>query len=237
MILTVWLLAEVLGAPRTVGQDLGKLKEAWDSATPGASLEMKEFQREKITKNVTGTAFRLVATGLAPEKKYDLWIWPSDKDPMRIDSNVHFDSAGTVLQSSDKQPAILWFVHMSKGEAARAALVSSDQRVVVSGKAIPFPIEVANGSCHVAVEQIILGRAFAVDGFGFAADEEITVSCKCKKDELRFQAKADAQGSWHATFVPVEAGKQSGITRLEFVGRTCRLGLDLVWGKDALKYQ
>jgi hypothetical protein len=198
---------------------------------------MKEFQRSKVTKNVTATAFHLVATGLPPEKRYDLWIWPSDHDPLRIDSNVPFDSAGTVLQSSDKQPVTLWFLHMSKGEAARAALVSSDQQVVVSAKAIPFPIEVANGSCHIAVEQIILGQAFAVEGTGFAAGEEVAISCKCKKKQLRSQATADAQGSWRAILAPAEAGRQSGTTPLEFVGRRCRLGLDLVWGKDALKYE
>ncbi|MBZ5655896.1 MAG: hypothetical protein LAO56_11555 [Acidobacteriia bacterium] len=218
------------------GQDLRKLKDAWNSPTPGTSLKMKESERMKVGE-VTGIVFRLVVTRMSPEKKYDLWVWPSNKDPIRLDSNVQFDSAGTVLQSSDKQPFTLSFVGMSKGEAARAALLSDDQQVVASAKMIPFPIEVANGPCHVAVEQVILGQAFGVRGTGFAADEEVAISCKCKKNELRTQAKADAQGSWEAVLVPVEAGKESGTTPIEFVGRNCRLGLDLVWGKAALTYQ
>jgi hypothetical protein len=219
-----------------LGHDLKNLKEAWNSPTPGTSVEMKELQRMKMGK-VTVIAFRLVATRMSTEKKYDLWVWPTNKDPIRIDSNVQFDSAGTVLQSSDKQPLSLSFMGISKGEAERAALVSDDQQVVASAKVIPFPIEVTNGPCHVSVEQVLLGQVFGVRGMGFAAGEEVAISCKCKKNELQTQAKADPQGSWEAVLVPVEAGKQSGTTPIEFVGRTCRLGLDLVWGEDALKYQ
>lgn len=232
--LSTWSQLTVTVPP--LGQEQKNLKEAWNSPTPGTSLQMKEFQRMKVGK-VTGIVFRLVATGMSPEKKYHLWVWPSNSDPIRLDSNVEFDSAGTVLQSSDKQPLPLSFVGISKGEAVRAALVSDDQQVVASAKMIPFPIEVANGSCHVAVEQVLLGQAFGVRGTGFAADEEVAISCKCKKNELRTQAKADPQGSWEAVLVPVEAGKPSGTTPIEFIGRNCRLGLDLVWGKAALKYQ
>ena len=213
-----------------------KLREAWNSPTPGTSVEMKEFQRSKMGK-VTVIAFRLVATGMPTEKKYDVWVWPTNKDPIRIDSNVQLDSAGTVLQSSDKQPLSLSFMGISKGEAERAALVSDDQQVVASAKVIPFPIEVTKGSCHIAVEQILLGQAFGVRGTGFAAGEEVAISCKCKKNQVQTRVKADPQGSWETVLAPVEPGKQSGTTPIEFVGRTCRLGLDLVWGKDALKYE
>jgi len=232
--LTLSTWSQITAPP--IGQDLKKLKEAWNSPTAGTSLEMKEFQRMKMGK-VTVITFRLVATGLSKEKRYDIWVWPTNKDPIPIDSNVQFDSAGTVLQSSDKQPLSLSFMGISKGEAERAALVSDDQQVVASVKMIPFPIEVTNGSCHVAVEQVLLGQVFGVRGTGFAAGEEVAISCKCKKNELQTRAKADPQGSWEAALVPVETGKQSGTTPMEFVGRTCRLGLDLVWGKDALKYQ
>jgi hypothetical protein len=174
---------------------------------------------------------------MAQQKKYDLWIWLSDKEPMRAISNVQFDSDGTVLQESDKQPFNLFYMGMSKGEAARAALVSDDQQVVVSAKTIPFPIEATNGSCHVSIEQVVLGQGFAAHGTGFAANEEVAISCKCKNNKVQSQAKADAQGSWDAMLIPVEAGKQSGTSALEFVGQNCRVGLDLIWGKAALKYE
>ena len=199
---------------------------------------MTESDRTTLKKS-TVTVFRLVATGMPSEKKYDLWGWQLGRDPMRIFSNVQFDEAGTVLNPSDKQTLSVAFDGLSKGEPVRAALVSEDEQVVASAKVIPFPIEVADGSCHVAVERVVLGQTFGVRGTGFTAGEQVAISCKCKKNELQAQAKAaaDAQGTWVILIAANEARERSGTTPLEFIGRTCRLGLDLVWGKSALKIQ
>ena len=171
-----------------LGQDISKLKEAWNKPTSGTSLEMKELQRLK-TKKATATAFRLVATGVSPEKKYDVWVWISDKDPVRIDSNVQFDNAGTVLQSSDRQPFTLWFAGMSKGEAARVALVSDDQQVVASAKKIPFPIEVANGSCHVALEQSFWGKLSPSTGQDLQPTRRLRSRASARRSNCKLRPK------------------------------------------------
>jgi hypothetical protein len=140
-------------------------------------------------------------------------------------------------QNSDsvrEQDEVVLVVHAGKGEPKRFALVSEDQKLLVPGTLVPYPLEAKDKACGV---QALLasphGEAFLLEGSGFPRLATVNIESISAGERQTANFQSSPTGELTATVFPFVVGKDSGIVEVHLSTPDCKLDLKLPWGKDS----
>jgi hypothetical protein len=149
-------------------QDL-KWGEEFNSS--GATLLLKEVGRARAN-GQTVVTYRLFETGLPRDSEYKLWMKLVGKEPQAV-ADAFINKDGMVVNSladpSHKvsEDPINLKVVAGRGEPKEFGLLANDGDHRAFGQAVPFPIEISAGACHVSAimtAQNFSGVLFVVTG-------------------------------------------------------------------------
>jgi hypothetical protein len=228
--------------------------ETWgQSPTAGLQLQFDETKRTK-SKGTTLVNYRLLSKGFLPGKTYLLWMKESfATSATALFSGLIANSAGELVCAEAKvnepQTNVRWcpnpgrplvdqlnlgVSNYHKGEPFDLGVIATDDSVRAFAHAVPFPIEAADGACHLSVEMITPdGLTFGALLSGFEAGAELqTISISGKE---RLNGTATNGGA--IVLLPGIAGKDAGTASLTVAGGGCRVSVNYDWGRAATKVQ
>jgi hypothetical protein len=209
----------------------------------GATLGYKETER-RLLNGKTVVAYNLFASGLPTDGQYALSTTIMGARPGKI-ANVRVSEAGTIVNATaDPEHNInagdpfTILLLAPKGQPFQFAVVSADERLRAFTKIIPFPIEADAGPCHLSVEEIIpvyLGILLRVSGL--QSNEAVVLKCNCGRKGHETKGTADDKGVFNAAVETGVKGKQSGTFEFELKAESCKIGMQIPWGKGSEKFQ
>ena len=125
-----------------------------------------------------------------------------------------------------------------KGQPFQFAVVSADERSRAFTRIIPFPIEAETGHCHLSVVEIIPAYAgILITLSGLQSNEAVVLKCNCGNKGYETKGTADEKGIFKAAVQTGVKGKQSGTLEFELKAQSCKVGMQIPWGKGAEKFQ
>jgi len=222
----------------------------WDHAPAmplnpqGLHLRFAQFDKRK-TANDNAVVYRAYASGAPTGQRYSLVSWTVGEPLQSVVAEVWLNERGLLMCSkptSEQQNAdsvsehdeINLVIQAGKGEPKRFALVSEDQKLLVPGTLVPYPIEAKDKACSV---QALLasphGEAFLLQGSGFPRQTTVNVESISAGERQTGNFQSSVTGELTATVFPFVEGKDSGVAEVHLSTPDCKLDLKLPWGKDS----
>jgi hypothetical protein len=221
-------------------------RDQWNEQnnSPGATLNYKETGRSLLN-GKTVVAYNLFTSGLPRDVQYVLSTAPlGAATPIKI-RDVRLTEDGNIVNATaDPEHNIVAGEPLpinllgAKGQPFQFAVVSADGRLRAFTRIIPFPIEADTGPCHLSVEELMIDyEGILILLKGLQSNEAIVLKCNCGKKGHETKGTADAQGTFIAAVDTRVKGKQSGTFEFELKAQSCKIGMQVPWGKGADKLQ
>ncbi len=225
------------------------------------SLEEAERKKsaEKGFEGITQIDYRFVASGFPPNKVYTVWARPQGRGkPIALETGYVASETGEMVCSEKPMESArtvnkkvlrckpgmklkdlpFTFIGFSRDDVFEGAVISTDETVKAFAATTPFPIEARNGPCHVWVQRIDdQGLAFAVQGEGFEAGEEVASTSRSNGEVLSGKQKVEDNGALGTILLPGVKGKRSGAVTYALQGKSCQVTVEFDWGQKANKLQ
>ncbi|MFZ3215121.1 MAG: hypothetical protein WA192_03590 [Candidatus Acidiferrales bacterium] len=210
--------------------------------SPGAELTYKETGR-MVVLGKTFVTYNLFASGLPADTQYTLSSSIIGATPIKI-SEVHLNNEGKVLSkladpahSVAEEPALINLAG-SKGEPFQFAIVSADGQSRAFTRIIPFPFESSAGPCHLSVVQLIPSYAgVLIIVSGLQPNEALVTEYGSEKKMRKTKDAADAKGTFRAAASTGIKGKRTGIFEFNVIAQSCKIAVELPWGRGSDKFQ
>jgi hypothetical protein len=258
-ICALFLVAEALAqsappqAPQTLTpeqmqkvEQLSKLQRDFGKKmnSPGVDLTLKETNRSR-TGDRTLVTYSLYGSGLSTQATYTLIQVQMDGRMMQVMQGVTLNAKGEAIcagrpgtcQGDGPNDPVDLVVYAGKGEPKRFGLVSEDKdhtRGFVS--VIPFPNAAGDKGCRLeSVLGMPNGEITYIQGTGFEPNADLNVDSQSYDEKHHITAKAEADGSYFATWMPYVSGKKSGETVVEVKSEACSPKLKFSWGSYHLQ--
>jgi hypothetical protein len=222
----------------------------WDQAPAmplnpqGFHLRFAQLNKRK-TANGNAILYRVYATGAPTNQRYSLVSWTVGEQLQSVVAELWLNDHGLLMRSKptqeeqnadsvSEQHELDLVVQARKGEPKRFAIVSEDQKLLVPGTLVPYPIEAKDKACGV---QALLasphGEAFLLEGSGFARHTTVKVDSISAGEHQTASFQSSVLGELTATIFPFVVGKDSGVAEVHLSTPDCNLDLKLPWGKDS----
>jgi hypothetical protein len=238
-----WIAALLVMFANSMAQAEPK-QQGWGEEfnTAGANLEFHETERSHISGRTVVT-YNLLVSGLPHDTQYVLWTRLVGRDPQPAADALLNHEGKVVSQLADRQrnlaeDPINLKVFAGKGEPKGFGLISKDGRFRVFAQAIPFPIDVSSGPCHlsaVMTQENYLGLFIRITGF--QPGEDMVIETQSQAERLQSKAKASEQGTYNSALFPSVKGKRSGKVWFNVTAHTCKVGIELPWGEGSYELQ
>jgi hypothetical protein len=72
---------------------------------------------------------------------------------------------------------------------------------------------------------------------GLQPNEDLLVDTKSENEGAQTKAKADDQGGYNVALLPFVKGKRSGKARFYVTAKSCKIGIEFLWGDGSYQYQ
>jgi len=220
-------------------------RDQWNeqSNSPGATLSYKETGRIMIKSN-TAVIYNLFASGLPRDGQYTVSMAMVGTAPFKM-ADVRLDEEGKIVYATGDPASnivagepLKISILASKGQPFQFAFVSTDGRLRAFTKIIPFPIEADAGPCHLSVEELMPDYGgILILLSGLQSNEAVVLKCNCGKNGHETKGTANTQGTFIAAIETGVKGKQSGTFEFELKAQSCKIGMQIPWGKGADKLQ
>ena len=235
-------------APETLKVIQGMIN--WDQAPAmplnpqGLRLRFAQFDKRKIAGG-KAVVYRAYASGAPTGQRYSLVSWIVGQQLQTVVAEVWLNDHGLLMstkptieqQTADSVPEqdeIDLVVLAGKGEPKRFALVSEDQKLLIPGTLVPYPIEAKDRACSI---QALLasphGEAFLLEGSGFSRKVPVNVESLSAGERQTANFQSSVLGELTATVFPFVEGKDSGVAEVHLSTPDCKLDLKLPWGKNS----
>lgn len=123
-------------------------------------------------------------------------------------------------------------IQATNGEPVRFVLRSKDNKILVSGILIPYPIESLDRGCRLtALLSVPEGQAILVYGDGFVPNSEVVVNGDSAGEIKESKHAVDASGHLQLLEMPFVLGKDSGALKETIVTKECKVSITIPWGK------
>jgi len=219
----------------------------WDSGfnrPNGPRLQFAQFA-ELATPDGHLARYRIYAPGAPEDTPYILAAWKigaSLDDLEVLSSAVYVNRKGLLL---NRQPAAAeqdsetladdvefeLSAQAADGEPLRLVLRSPDNKIMIPGTLVPFPIESADKSCKLtALLATSEGQAILLYGDGFPPNAQV-VEDNDSSGELKHSTKpADANGHVQFVALPYVIGKTAGVLKDTLSTKDCSVTVSIPWG-------
>ena len=190
--------------------------------------------------------YRIYAGGVPEATPYILAAWTIGKDlaDLKVLSNlVYVNRKGLLLTRRPKadeedldtvgQDAEYDLgVQAADGEPLRLVLRSPDNKVLVPGTLVPFPIESIDKSCRLsALLATPDGEAILIEGDGFQPNSEVLLQSDSAGEQRTSQKPVDASGHVQFVDLPYVTGKDAGMLNATISTKDCTVSINIPWGK------
>jgi hypothetical protein len=211
--------------------------------SPGATLSYKETARSLLN-GKTVVTYNLFASGLPTDGQYVLSTVIIGATPIKV-GEVRLTEEGKIVNATADpahnivagEPFVINLL-APKGQPFQFAVVSTDERSRAFTRIIPFPIEADTGPCHLSVEEIIPAYAgILIHLSGLQSNETVVLKCNCGKKGYETKGTADEKGIFKAAVETGVKGKQSGTFEFELKAQSCKVGMQIPWGRATEKFQ
>ena len=125
-------------------------------------------------------------------------------------------------------------IQAANGEPLRFLLRSRDNKVMIPGTLVPFPIESLDKGCRLAALLAAPeGNAVLIYADGFPPDSEVEVESNSAGEHMESKHQIDAKG--HGMFVelPYVLGKEAGELKDTLSSKNCAVSVAVPWGKGS----
>lgn len=191
------------------------------------------------------TRFRIYADGVQ-NGPYILALWKIGtfpKDIQILSSAAYVNHKGLILTKAPSPDAedrevvadgteFDIGVQAANGEPIRILLRNKDNKVMVPGTLVPFPIESGDHGCSLTARLAVPeGQAILIEGGGFAPNSEIVINSDSAGESMVSKRATDDRGRLQVLELPTVVGKNSGILKESVAAKDCSVSISIPWGK------
>lgn len=192
------------------------------------------------------TRFRIYAEGVPEGKPYILAIWKIGvylKNIQILSSSAYVNHKGLVLTKAPSPDAddrdvvsdgteFDVGIQAANGEPIRFLLRSKDNKVMVPGTLVPYPIDSVDHDCKLTARLAVPeGQAILVEGDGFAPNSEVTINGDSAGELKVSKHGVDERGHLQVLEMPFVIGKEAGILKETITTKECTVSVSIPWGK------
>jgi hypothetical protein len=192
------------------------------------------------------TRFRIYAEGVQEGTPYILSAWSigtNIEDLQVLSSAVYVNRKGLLLtrkpnadeedrETVDAAAEYDLGVQAADGEPLRFVLRSADNKVLVPGTLVPFPIESADKVCKLsAMLAEPDGDAILISGDGFPPNSEVLLQSNSAGEAKVSRKPVDARGHLEFVDLPYIPGKDAGMLNDVISTKDCTVSVSIPWGK------
>jgi len=192
------------------------------------------------------TRYRIYAAGVPEGTAYILAAWTIGKSTGELNvlsSSVYVNRKGLLLtrkpnpgeEDSDTVGQDAEYdlgVQAADGEPLRFVLRSPDNKVLVPGTLVPFPIESTDKACRLsALLAAPDGEAILIEGDGFAPNTDVLVQDNSAGESRVSKHSVDANGHLQFVELPYVTGKDAGTLNDTISTKNCTVSVNIPWGK------
>jgi hypothetical protein len=190
--------------------------------------------------------YRIFASGAAEGTPYILAGWTIGKDLTDLNvlsSSVYVNRKGLLLTrkpNADEEDRDTvgqdaeydLGVQAADGEPLRLMLRTPDNKILIPGTLIPFPIEATDKGCRLsAMLATPDGEAILIEGEGFQPNSQVLLQSNSAGERHDSQKPVDANGRVQFVDLPYVAGKGSGMLNSTISTKDCTVSITIPWGK------
>lgn len=190
--------------------------------------------------------YRIYASGATEGTPYLLSGWMIGKDITdlnAISSSVYVNRKGLLLtrkpnadeEDQDTVGQDVEYdlgVQAADGEPLRLMLRSGDNKVLIPGTLVPFPIEATDKSCKLsAMLATPDGEAILIEGEGFQPNSQVWLQSNSAGEQRQSQKPVDSNGRVQFVDLPYVAGKDAGMLNDTISTKNCTVSVIIPWGK------
>jgi hypothetical protein len=194
------------------------------------------------------TRYRIYAAGVPEGPAYILAAWTIGKsvDELNVLSDaVYVNRKGLLLtrkpnaaeEDSDTVAPDAEYdlgVQAADGEPLRFLLRSADNKVLVPGTLVPYPIQSADKACRLsALLAEPDGEAILIEGNGFPPNSEAVVRDNSAGEQRQSKKSVDAAGHFQFVELPYVFGKTAGILTETITAKGCAVSVTIPWGNGS----
>ncbi|HZP05151.1 MAG TPA: hypothetical protein VFB43_09645 [Terracidiphilus sp.] len=196
------------------------------------------------------TRYRIYTAGVPEGQPYILAAWSIGadlKDLNVLSSNVYVNRKGLLLtrkpnpdeedrETVGEDAEYDLGVQAADGEPLRFVLRSQDNKVLVPGTLVPFPIESTDRGCKLsALLAEPDGEAILIEGDGFPPDSSVLVQGISAGEPRKSKQTVDASGHLQFVELPYVVGKETGTLNDTISTKDCTVSVIIPWGKGTYR--
>ena len=141
---------------------------------------------------------------------------PGDEDQESVSDGTEFDVG----------------VQAAIGEPIRFLLRSQDNKILIPGTLVPFPIESTDHGCKLtALLAVPEGQAILIYGDGFVPGSEVVIHGDSSGELKESSHAVDDRGHFEVIELPSVIGKDAGILKDSITTKDCTVSVSIPWGK------
>jgi hypothetical protein len=124
----------------------------------------------------------------------------------------------------------------ARGEPIRVILATPDDKFMVPGTIVPFPIENNDKNCHLEIRLAMPdAEAILIYADGLPPNTEVPFQSNSAGEVSQNKFTVNANGHAAAADLPYVEGKNSGIVKETLTTKECSVSVEIPWGKGSYK--
>lgn len=195
------------------------------------------------------TQYRVYAVGVPEGEPYVVALWnigmAQEHDIPIVANAAYVNGKGLLMirkpnpdeENSDTVSAGAEFdvaVQVADGEPVRFLLKSRDNKIMVPGTLVPFPIESTDKGCKLtALLAEPEGQGILIYADGFPPNSTVTVEGGSDGQLRQTAHRVDAAGHMEFAVLPYLKDTDSGILKETITTKPCTVSIQIPWGKDS----
>jgi len=225
-----------------------KTQIAWDNGLNNPTGPRLRFAKVDEVTRPEGhfIRYRIYAAGVPEGTQYILAAWTIGKDLADLNvlsSAVYVNRKGLLLTrkpNADEEdrdtvsPDAEYDlgVQAADGEPLRLVLRSPDNKILVPGTLVPFPVESIDRGCRLsALLATPDAEAILIEGDGFQPNSQVFLQSNSADEQRQSQKPVDAKGHIDFVDLPYVAGKDAGTLNDTISTKSCLVSITIPWGR------
>lgn len=227
-----------------------KSQVSWDSGFDNPSGPRLRFLKldELIRPDGHFTRYRVYAEGVPEGTPFVFAVWKIGTDLQNLQvlsSTAYVNHKGLLLTNTPTQgeedsdtvgdgTEFDLGVQAANGEPIRFVLRSKDNKVLVPGTLVPYPIESIDHGCRLtALLSVPEGQAILIYGDGLPPNSEVVINGDSAGELKESKHAVDAAGRLQVFEMPFVLGKESGTLKETITAKGCKVSVSIPWGKGS----